>query len=540
MSELAGRPLGRRTFLRTALLGAAAAATPAVLGACSRPTGGPPPSAGPAGTLVFAVDELTGNSDPGTFTSFGNWMVIDCVARGLTHIDYRSTEVQPALAESWTVSDDQLTYTFAIREGVTFHDGNALTARDFERSWRRLFDEDDPTRAPNTYAGAELGGDNVTGFRAVDDRTFEVVLAQPDVAFLARCSNPNSVALSSAAIEAQGQAIGDQLVGTGPYRFVSFQEGQSVTLERFEDYWEGAPEVSRVVFQILPDPSSLVSALSSGSVNASCFAPVSNIERLGQSGLVVAEAEPYIDIFLGMNAGSAALSDLRVRQAVNLCLDRQAVVDTVFSGAAALPAGLISPAELGYDEGLRELSTQDLGRGSALLAEAGAQGREVRVLVRNQLFWPTVGQVVEQNLTALGLVPRMEYLDPSSVGERLDAGDVDIFLDQRSAFVPDPDNKLTPLLAGDSFVNEKQTQHYRDATTQARLDELLVAARGEPDETRRAALYVELQRYFAENIMVLAMLAYRYLPTVTAPGVEGINADALGTYRAFFEEVRVA
>ncbi len=454
---------------------------------------GPPPSAGPAGQLVFAVDELTGNSDPGTFTSFGNWMVIDCVARGLTHIDYRSTEVQPALAESWTVSDDQLTYAFTIREGVTFHDGNALTARDFERSWRRLFDDTDPTRAPSTYASAELGGDNVTSYRAVDDRTFEVVLAQPDVAFLARCSNPNSVALSSAAIEAQGQAIGDQLVGTGPYRFVSYQEGQGVTLERFEEYWEGAPEVSRVVFQILPDPSALVSALSSGSVNASCFVPVSNVERLGQSGLVVAEAEPYIDIFLGMNAGSQALSDLRVRQAINLCLDRQAVVDTVFSGAAALPAGLVSPAELGYDESLRALSTQDLARGTALLAEAGAQGREVRVLVRNQLFWPTVGQVVEQNLTALGVVPRMEYLDPSSVSERLNAGDVDIFLDQRSAFVPDPDNKLTPLLAADSFVNETQTQHFRDATTQARLDELLVAARSEPDETRRGELYEEVR-----------------------------------------------
>jgi len=539
MSELASRPLGRRTFLRTALLGAGLVATPGLISACSRPAGGPPQSAGPAGTLVFAVDALTGSSDPGIFTSFGNWMVIDCVARGLTHIDYRSTEVQPALAESWTVSDDLLTYTFRIRQGVTFHDGNPVRAQDFERSWRRLFDEDDPTRAPSTYASSELGGANVASFRAVDDATFEVKLVGPDVAFLARCSNPNSVALSSAAIEEKGQAIGDALVGAGPYRFVSYQEGQSVTLERFEEYWEGAPEVERVVFQILPDPSALVSALSNGSVNATNFAPVADVDRLGQTGLTLQSAEPYIDVFLGMNSGAPALSDLRVRQAINFALDRDAVVSSAFAGKATTPAGLVTPAELGYAESLKALSTRDVARSRQLLAEAGAEGAQVEVLVQNTLFWPTIGQIVEQNLKEVGITPVMRYVDEATKSDVLNASGHQLFLDQRSAFVPDPDNKLTPLLASDSFVNESLTQHYRDAATQAELDRLLTEARGEPDEARRASLYEQVQRFFAEKIMVMSMLAYIYLPTVHAPAVSGLNADALGTYRAFFEEAKL-
>lgn len=537
MSELASRTVARRTFLRTALLGAGLAATPGLVAACGRPEGGPPPASGPAGTLVFAVDALTGNSDPGAFSSFGDWMVIDCVARGLTHIDYRSTEPQPALAESWTLSDDLLTYTFAIRPGLTFHDGNPVRAQDFERSWRRLFDESDPTRVPATYAASELGGANVASYRAVDDATFEVVLVQPDVAFLARCSNPNSVALSAAAIEEKGQGIGDALVGAGPYRFVDYQQGQSVTLERFDGYWEGAPEVERVVFQILPDPSALVSALSNGSVNASNFAPVADVDRLEQNGFVQERAEPYIDVFLGMNSGAPLLSDLRVRQAINFALDRDAVVNSAFAGKATTPAGLVTPAELGYAESLKPLSTRDVARSRQLLAEAGAAGAQVDVLVQNILFWPTIGQIVEQNLLEVGLVPVMRYVDEGTKGDVLDASEHQLFLDQRSAFVPDPDNKLTPLLAGDSYVNETLTQHYRDAAAQTELDRLLVEARGEADPARRGALYEELQRFFAEQVMVMAMLAYVYLPTVHAPAVRGLNADALGTYRAFFEEV---
>lgn len=300
--------VARRTFLRSALVGGGVILTPGLLAACSRPgaSGSNTPAetpTGPANTdgeLIFAVDQLTGTSDPGSFASFGNWMVIDCIARGLTHVDYVSSEPKPALAESWTVSDDQLVYTFKIRSGVKFHDGNTVSAKDFERSWRRLFDENDPTRDPTTYASSELGGANVKSYKALDDATFEVKLVAPDVAFLGRCSNPNSVALSSAAIEEKGAKIGQSLVGSGPYKFVSFTAGQSVVLERFDDYWEGKPTLSKVVFQILPDPSSLVSALSSGAVNATCFAPVSNVARLKSSGLVVEEAKPYIDIYLGM------------------------------------------------------------------------------------------------------------------------------------------------------------------------------------------------------------------------------------------------
>lgn len=540
--------IDRRAFLRSALVGGSLIVAPGALASCARPGASssgadnptPTGAANPDGTLIFAVDQLTGTSDPGAFASFGNWMVIDCVARGLTHVDYVTSEPKPALAESWTVSEDQRTYTFKIRQGVKFHDGNLVSAKDFERSWRRLFDEKDPTRDPTTYASVELGGANVTSYKALNDATFEVKLAAPDVAFLGRCSNPNSVVLSSAAIEEKGAKIGRALVGSGPYKFVSFTEGQSVILERFDDYWEGKPTLAKVVFQILPDPSSLVSALSSGAVNATCFAPVSNIARLKSTGLVVEQAKSYIDIYLGMNLSRPILADLKVRQAINLAIDRQAVVSSVFAGAGAVPGGMVTPAELGYDDSLLALSTQDVERAKGLLSEAGAVGKTVSVIALNILFWPSLGQVIEANLTAIGLKPKVEYVDGATYSDRAAKNQHEVFLEQRSAFVADPDNKLTPLLAGDSGYNK--TWLHVDSVLpeeQKKLDQLLTAARGEPDQAKRKALYVELQKFWTEEILATAMVAYRYLPTVQESKVRGLNPDALGTYRTFFERATV-
>src|SRR5712691_9210250 len=167
------------------------------------------------GTLVFAIDALTGNADPGIFATFGDWMAIDCIARGLTHIDYHTTKVKPALAKAWELSKNQRIYRFHLRKGLTFHDGNPVTAHDCARSFNRLINSHDPSRPPGTYAIAELGGANVQKSRAINDLTFEITLRAPDVAFLARLSNPNGVILSSSAIDKYGKKIGNHLVGAG-------------------------------------------------------------------------------------------------------------------------------------------------------------------------------------------------------------------------------------------------------------------------------------------------------------------------------------
>jgi peptide/nickel transport system substrate-binding protein len=488
------------------------------------------------GTLVFAVDALTGNADPGIYASFGDWMAIDCIARGLTHIDYHTTTVKPALAQSWEISKDQRTYRFHLRRGLTFHDGNPVTANDCARSFNRLINSKDPSRPAGTYAIAELGGANVLSARVIGNLEFELKLRGPDVAFLARLSNPNGVILSAAAIDKYGDKIGNNLVAAGPFKFVSSTPGQSVTLEAFDHYWEGRPVLDKVVLQVLPDPSALTSALQGGSVQASNFIPDSNVPVLSANKrLKVYRPKPYIDIFLQMNVKVPLLRDIRVRKAINLALDREAIVKSAFFGLAQLPAYMVSPPELGYDKSLMKYSTQDMAQAKQLLKAAGAVGKSVSVIHQNALFWPKVGQIVNANLTELGLKVKTEYLDTATFSARqFDLKNHELATWQRSAFVPDPDNKLTPLLATGSSPAEQITANTL-LPTQKKLNQMLTAARGESNLAKRRKLYIALQKFLAEDVMVYSMLANIYTPVATGSNVASFNADSLGTYRLFLE-----
>ena len=537
-----GKLLTRHEFLKLGALGVGGLGFAGLLSSCGGEERGEQRSGSngqveQGGTLVFAVDAVQGNFDPGIFATFGDWMSIDCIARGLTHIDFSTPEVKPGLAESWEVSDDERTYRFKLREGLTFHDGNPVTASDCERSFRRLMDPDDPTRAPGTYTIDELGGSNIEEVTAADDSTVEIRLGEPDATFLARLSHPAGVILSEAAIEKYGKNIGNNLVGAGPFKFSDATPGQKVTLEAFEDYYEGRPPLDRLVLQVLPDPSALTSSLRSDQVQASNFIPHSSVSRFEESGsLQVYEPKPYIDIFLQMNVGVPLLEDLRVRQAINYALDREAIVQEAFFGLAQLPAYMISPPELGYDESLEQYSTQDMDRARGLLEEAGAVGETVSVIHQNLLFWPKVGQIVNSNLEELGLNVETQFLDSGTFTERqFDPEGHEVSTWQRSAFVPDPDTKLAPLLSSDSSVTTSITQNQL-LSAQEELDRMLVAARRETNEDQRAQMYVDLQRFLAEEVMVYSMLGYIYTPVATTSNVSGVNADALGTYRLFLEE----
>jgi peptide/nickel transport system substrate-binding protein len=488
------------------------------------------------GTLVLGVDALTGNSDPGIFATFGDWMVIDLVARGLTHVDYHTPKIQPALAERWEISADGRTYRFQLKQGLKFHDGKPVTARDAQRSFSRLYNEKDPSRPANTYAIAELGGANFKRARAISDSELEIQLGAPDVAFLSRLSNPNAVILSAAAIEKYGNKIGNNLVAAGPFKFVSSQTNQSTTVAAFDGFYGGRPKLDRVVLQVLPDPTSLTSALRQGSAQLSPFIPFSNVKSLqADKNVNVVEGKPYIDIFLVVNAQGKLVDDLDVRHAVSMAIDRQAIVEQAFSGAAQAATGLVSPAELGHVKaGNLPFGQRDVAQAKQLIQRAGAQGKELTIVNQNILFWPRIGQILDQNLREIGLRPKSLYLDEATYNRRQLDGSYDIAPNQRSAFVADPDNKLSPLLAGDSFVAQSGTRSTK-LRPQKELDRRLVAARQEEDQAKRAQMYVDIQRFFAQEMAVLLPMVYISLPIATTSKIGGVNADALGTYRTFLE-----
>ena len=185
----------RRQFLtRSAAVGAVGVSLPAILAACggssrAGSTAASSTSAAVAkkgGTLVFGVDALTGTFDPALFSTFADWMSVDMISRGLTRTDFGTAKVMPELASSWDVSSDGRTYMFTIRDNATFHDGSPVTAKDFERTWQRMFNPNDPTVAPGGYGALLLGAPNTHSFKALPDGRFQVNLVRADVSFPAK------------------------------------------------------------------------------------------------------------------------------------------------------------------------------------------------------------------------------------------------------------------------------------------------------------------------------------------------------------------
>ncbi len=493
-------------------------------------------------TLVFGVNSIVGNFEPTKWNGFGDSVItMDSLGRGLTHVDFRSVEVQPAVAESWEVSDDGRVYTFTIRSGMTFHDGTAVTANDVFRTFNRIIDPEDPSRPEAIGAIDNLGGDNVDGIELVDDMTFRFSLKERDEAFLARLTRPDMIIISAAALDEFGADVGPNLISCGPYRLASATPGERAVLEAFDDYYEGRPAIDRLVMQVLPDPLAMTSALASGAVHASNFVPHSNLDQLEASGrLQVFKPQAYISLFLTMNAVSGPLQDIRVRKAINLALDRDAIIQEAFFGHGYQPAYMSTEAQMGYDPAHVAYSTQDMDQARALLREAGAEGATLRMHSQNQLFWPKLGQVVQRNLTELGLTIEPQYVESGSFfGIMFDKEQHDLGLWQRSAFMPDMDGKFSPLFFTGTLSAEDTTAHV-GLDTQPELERRILEALREGDPEARHALYVDLNRFLAEEVMVHGMLANIYTPVAAQVGVEGLNPDGMGTYRTFLEDVRFA
>ena len=488
-------------------------------------------------TLVFALPGLVGNFEPHTWVGFGDTVhVMDTVARGLTHMDFSDPLPQPAIAESWTISDDGRVYNFTIRPGLTFHDGTPIDAAAVLRTFQRMIDTTDATRPELSFALDNLGGPNVLGFEAPDDMTFRINLAGPDAAILGRLSRPDMVIISPAALEEHGQEIGLNFSSCGPYRISSVTPNERVVLEAFDNFYKGTPDVPRIVMQVIPEAVAQMTALAGGDLNVTNLIPHSNVDRLeAMEQIRIEQSAAFISAMLAMNCGVAPLNDIRVRRAINMGIDREAAVREAFFGKAEVPGYITPAAEQGYAPEHQRHSTYDPDAARALLEEAGALGAELSLISENSGFWPRLGQVVERSLNDIGLNVTTEYLDGGTFNGRLfDPEAHQLAFLQRSAFFPDPDGRFSPLfMTGTAGADSITAQS--GLPEQARLDELMMAANAEGDPEARTALYVEINNYMADEIMPVAAVVNTFLPVAVSTNLSGVNANALGTYRTFLE-----
>jgi peptide/nickel transport system substrate-binding protein len=354
------------------------------------------------GTLVFGT-----SSDPvvldGALVSDGESLrVIDQIFETLVSLKPGTTELEPGLAESWELSDDGLTYTFKLREGVKFHDGTAFNAAAVCTNFDRWYNFTGSFQNPSAsyYWQTVFGGFAKTdpdsgapaesyyqSCNAVDDGTVEIKLTKPSSAILGALSLSSFAIASPKALEEFGADEGtvddegvfhptgsfgtEHPIGTGPFKFESWTRGDKLTIARNDDYWGDKAKLDKVIFRPISDNAARLQALQTGEIQGYDLVEPQDVETIeGDDNLQILDRPAFNVAYVGFNQKKKPLDNIKVRQAIAHGLNRQEVVDNFYGGRGEVAKEFMPPEVVGYADDVTEYEF-DPAKSKQLLQEAG-------------------------------------------------------------------------------------------------------------------------------------------------------------------------
>lgn len=498
---------------RTILSAGATAALLLPLAACN--VGPDAGGSGSEGTtnLVVGVTTDVDNLFPWTATQFQSIDVLTQIYGTLTEFD-NDLEVVPSLAEAWEVSEDGLTYTFTLRDDVTFSDGSAFDAQDVVFSYEAIMDEETAAVSATNLAAVEA----VT---AVDEHTVELALSAPDAAL------PSKLGVTTMAIlpsEADLETIASKPVGTGAFIFDSRVPNESLTLSSNGDFWGGAPEIDSVEFRVIPDQAAIVAALQAGSVQFAVFDDQLVAETIG-GDVEVTETTQLSYHALQINSRATPLDNVNVRLAIACAIDRQEVLDTAAMGAGEVTGPITSPA-FRSDPAARPCPERNVEKARQHLADAGhPDGLSLSVIVMQDGYSTAVAEAenIQAQLQEAGITLEIETLESGSYVDRWVAGDFELAVALNGG-APDPD-----AMYGRYFTSTGNLNSVAGYSSE-NLDTLFDKGKAETDPAARKEIYDQIARELEDNAAwVWLFTAYNY--TATAPGVEGFVPVSSGSLK---------
>ena len=352
-----------------------------------------------AGELVVGIaQDLDDSLDPHKAVAAGTKEVMFNVFEGLVKPTSEG-DLIPAVAEKYTVSEDRLTYTFTIREGIKFHNGDAVTAEDVVYSINRC------------AAATETGVVQVEAFsiiqsiEAVDERTVTITISEPSNEFMSYLT----IAILPADYTEQDTAP----VGTGPFKFVSRTAQDSIVMEKNEEYWGTPAKLNKVTFKIIENADSILMSLQSGAVDLFAHLTSTQTSQLGDE-FYVAEGTMNLVQAMYLNNAEKPFDDVRVRQALCYAIDKEAIIDLAFDGYGSPIGSSMYPAFGKYfDDSLADYYTRDIGKAKSLLAEAGyPDGFSMTITVPSN-YQPHIdtAQVIVEQLKEINVTAEIQLVE---------------------------------------------------------------------------------------------------------------------------------
>jgi ABC-type transport system substrate-binding protein len=453
----------------------------------------------PGGTLIFGRAGDSVGLDPGHETDGESFKVCDNIYDGLVNFEFGSTQVKPALAESWTISEDGKTYTFKLRKGVKFHDGTDFNADAVLFSFQRQFKEDHPFhQVGGSWKYWEAMGMSDIVESVEKTGPYEVVfkLKQPEAPFLANLAMNFASIVSPAAVQKSREDYGQNPVGTGPFKFESWQKNQNIVLSRFEDYWGEKPYLEKVIFKAIPDPSVRLLEFSTGAIHMMDYPNPQDVEVLEKRDDTKILSEPGMNVaYLAMNTEKEPFNKVKVRRAINHAINRDAIIKHVYLDMAIAAKNPIPPTMWGYNEAI-EPYEYDVEKAKKLLKEAGVKEgtkTDLWAIPVSRPYNPNgrkMAEVIQADLRKVGLQAEIVSFEWGTYLSKTNQGEHQMALLGWTGDNGDPDNFLFTLL--DKTAAKKPAQNIAFYKSDE-LHEILVKAKRETDREKRAELYKKAQ-----------------------------------------------
>jgi peptide/nickel transport system substrate-binding protein len=463
--------------------------------------GAPPAAAQPLGTLVVGLVAEPVNLDPAQVTDLNSNRVGRRIVETLVTFPEESTQIVPGLAESWTISNDGLRYTFKLRKGVTFHDGTPFTAEAVKFSIERQIMPEHPFNKLGKYPFANYFFGTIKAVEVVDPQTVEIVLKEARASFLAVLTAGAASIVSPTAVRKWGADYALHPVGTGPFKFVQWDSGQKVVLEKNPSYWRFPVKLERVIYRSIVEDQARLTELLTGSLDLIVGVPPDFVGQLEKDARLTLLKQVGAHVwYLGINNQKKPFEDKRVRQALNYAVNKEAIVRDVLKGTGAASAGPVLPGTWGADPTIKPFA-YDPARAKKLLAEAGYPNG-----FSTTLWTPESGSgmqssvamstVIQSNLKAVGINVTLQTMEWGAFLAKLRTKEQELFALSWMAGNEDPDMVMYPLLHSTQWTPGGPN---RALYKNPKFDDLLHQARISTDQAKRAELYREAQRILHDD-----------------------------------------
>jgi len=497
-----------RPLQRALLLGALA--VPALLALT--------PISASAKTLVYCAEGSPENFYPGVNTTGTSFDANEPIYDRLVGFERGTTKVVPGLAEKWDISADGLVYTFHLRKGVKWHQHRAFKpSRDFNAddvifAFTRQWQENDPyykVTSPNHSYFNDMGMPKLLkAVDKVDDYTIKITLNQPEAPFLANLAMPYAAIQSKEYAVAMLKAgtpekLDQEPIGTGPFYLVQYQKDAILRYKAFAPYWAGKAKIDDLVYSITPDASVRWAKVQKGECHVMPYPNPADLDAIRKDPNVTVLEQPGLNVgYLAYNTQKKPFDDVRVRKAVNMAINKKAIIDAVYLSTGVAAKNPIPPTMWSYNNAVKD-DPYDPAAAKKLLAEAGLPNgftTDLWAMPVQRPYNPNakrIAELMQADLAAIGVKAEIKSFEWGEYRKRMQAGEHQMGMLGWTGDNGDPDNFLYTLLGCASAQSASGSNVAKFCYKP--FEDVVLKAKTVSSQKERTALYEKAQVIFKEQ-----------------------------------------